>query len=247
MLRRAFALASGPLVLGSIALLLNHLRFGSPWRFGYRFMIVPPFLRERLLEHGQLSVAYLARNLRYIVLELPMVVRDTPGDVVFPGSPAIRRAWACSSSRPPSSPCSRPCRTRGAATESSFSAAWLSLILTCLPRLLYYNTGWVQWDGRFLVNAWPMWLLLTATGLRRFPPRVALALMVLSVVSNSWAVMLSVFSGLARVLSVEVWPRRRDARFFETFCWAGWFSGRPRRRSGVTLWEQAPASGGRSG
>ncbi len=197
-LQRAFALASGPLVLGSITLLLNHLRFGTPLQFGYRYMIVPPFLRERLLEHGQFSLAHLARNLQYVILELPMVVRDAAGDIVFPWLASNPQGMGVLFVTPAfvAVLAALPNKSGGRRTFLLL-AAWLSLILTCLPGLFYYNTGWVQWGGRFLVDAWPMWLLLAATGLRRFPTRVALALIVLSVVSNSWAAILTV---------LRVWP-----------------------------------------
>jgi hypothetical protein len=73
-------------------------------------------------------------------------------------------------------------------------AGWslvLSLGLTLLPGLLYYNSGWVQWGGRFLMDAWPLWLLLAWEGLHRLPLRWSLTLIVLSVASNLWAVLLT--------------------------------------------------------
>ena len=197
-LHGSLALTTGPLVLGSMTLLLNHLRFGTPWQFGYRFMIVPPFLRERVFEHGQLSFSYLGRNFRYVVLELPMVIRDTAGDVVFPWFASNPQGMGVLFVTPAFIALLAALPSRGSGSRFVLlTVAWLALILTCLPGLLYYNTGWVHWGGRFLMDAWPMWLLLTATGLRRLPPRAAIALIMLSVMSCSWAAVLT----LARV-----WP-----------------------------------------
>jgi len=197
-LHRIVQLAAGPIVLGIVALGLNHLRFGSPWQFGYRFMIVPQFLRERLIEHGQLSIAYLARNMRFMFLELPMVIRDSAGDLVFPYIASDPRGMGLLFVTPAfiallaALPWRRP-----RSWSALLVATWMALFLTCLPGLLYYNTGWVQWGGRFLVDAWPAWLLLAATGLRRIPSRAADALIVISVACSAWAVVLTL---------LRVWP-----------------------------------------
>ena len=60
----------------------------------------------------------------------------------------------------------------------------MSLLLVTLPALFYFNTGWVQWGGRYLLDSWPLWLLLTALGLGRLDRRVAALLVAASIVSN---------------------------------------------------------------
>jgi hypothetical protein len=68
-----------------------------------------------------------------------------------------------------------------------------------LPSLLYFNTGWVQWGARYLVDGWPLWLMLAGLGLHRVRRPVAAGLIWLSVISNLWA------AGLA---ATGWWPIR---------------------------------------
>jgi len=190
-------LLAGPAVFGTITLLLNKIRFGSLGEFGYSFMIVPPFLRERLAEHGQLSWAYLARNLQYVGLQAPMVIRDHSGDLVFPYLASNPHGMGLVFVAPAFLALAAAVWVTGRSQNRVLATAWLSLALVCLPGLLYYNTGWVQWGGRFLIDAWPLWLLLAAIGLRRLPPRLSIVLIVMSVVSNGWGALL---------VALRVWP-----------------------------------------
>ncbi|RLE17137.1 MAG: hypothetical protein DRJ50_14425, partial [Actinobacteria bacterium] len=197
--RRVSALlkaALAPAIAGALTLVLNHLRFGSVFDFGYFYMFTPPELLHRLLEHGQLSLVYLGKNIQYLVCEPPMSIRNGDGALVFPYfasnpygmglffvTPAFLAIFVNLHPR---------CLTR-----SRTIVTWLSLFLICLPGLLYFNTGWVQWGGRFLLDAWPLFLMLTAWGLERAPMRLVFALVALSCLSNFWAVLLSV---------LRIWP-----------------------------------------
>ena len=189
--RHALVLAAlFPLALGAVHLVLNALRFGSPLEFGYRLMLTPPELREALTTWGPFNPVFLTTNLRFLLLQPPVAVTDAAGAWTFPFltsdphgmgvlfvTPAfvgvvlgLGRSW----------------RSRGL-----LAACWLSLILITVPSLFYFNTGWVQWGGRYLLDAWPMWLMLAALGLGRINRRLALALVALSVISNVWAAALT--------------------------------------------------------
>jgi hypothetical protein len=196
-LRRLAPLLTCPLILGVITLLLNLRRFGSISEFGYRFMVAPPFLRERFFEHGQLSLAHLGRNLRFVGAQAPVAVRDSTGDLTFPFFASDPHGMGILFVTPAFVALVGAVWTQGRARSGLLAAAWISLVLTCLPGLLYYNTGWVQWGGRFLIDAWPLWLLLAALGLRRLPAKVSMALILLSVLSNAWA---------AFLIASRIWP-----------------------------------------
>lgn len=187
----------GPLVFGGAALALNFLRFGSLTQFGYRFMLVPPVLRERLMEHGQLSLDHLGRNLHWVGWQWPVVVFDAGGNWVFPYLASNPQGMGLLWVTPAFIGILVALWARGRHEVRLLLAAWVSLVLCCLPGLLYYNTGWVQWGGRFLMDAWPVWLLLAAVGLRRLPPALSMVLIVLSVFSNLWAALL---------IALRIWP-----------------------------------------
>ncbi len=187
----------GPLVLGGTTLALNWLRFGSITDFGYRFMLVPPFLRERLIEHGQLSWAHFGRNFHWVGWQLPVLVRDGAGDLVFPFLASAPQGMGLIWVTPAFLGLVVAWWARGRREMTLLGATWLSLVLVVLPGLLYYNTGWVQWGGRFLMDAWPIWLLLAVIGLRRLPPALSYFLIVVSVLSNCWAALL---------VAMRIWP-----------------------------------------
>lgn len=180
-----------PLIIGAGHLVLNHARFGSPFDFGYRYQLTPPELRERIDTHGTISLAHLPRNVHYNLLQPPVVVRDSAsgsprfpflvsdphGMGVFFVTPAflmtfftVHRRW----------------RARGL-----LPACWLSLGLVLAPSMLFFNTGWVQWGGRYLVDVWPLLLILTALGMHRINHRMSVVLIMLSLVSNLWATLLT--------------------------------------------------------
>jgi hypothetical protein len=194
---RAAPMMVGPMLLGLVTLALNEMRFGSPFEFGYRFMIVPPELRARLLEYGPISIAHLARNLHYVVLGIPQTVRDAAAEPVFPLLVSDPHGMGLFFVTPAFVAAFLAVTATDRRRRILLGLTWVSLVLTCLPGLLYYNTGWVQWGGRFLLDGWPMWLVLTALGLRRMPRTLAWVLVVLSVLSNAWATLLT---------TTGIWP-----------------------------------------
>jgi hypothetical protein len=191
-LRALTVAALFPVIIGAGHLAVNYARFGSPFDFGYRYQLTPPELRERIEAHGTLSLAHVPRNVRYNVLQPPVVVRDPEsGSPTFPFlvsdphgmgaifvTPAflmilftVHRRW----------------RARGLVL-----ACWVSLVLVLTPSMLFFNTRWVQWGGRYLVDAWPLLMILTALGMHRVNPRLSALLIMLSLASNVWATLLTV-------------------------------------------------------
>ena len=190
---RALAVAAlFPVVVGVGHLALNHVRFGSPFDFGYRYQLTPPELRERIEAHGTVSTAYLARNLRFNLLQPPVVVRD-------PASGSPRFPYLVSDPRGMGVLFVTPAflmmlltahgqwRARGLV-----AACWLSVALVLVPSMLFFNTGWVQWGGRYLLDAWPLLMILTALGMHRIDRRMSALLIALSLASNLWATLLTI-------------------------------------------------------
>jgi hypothetical protein len=190
---RALALASlFPIVLGGLHLVLNRLRFGSLLEFGYRFMLTPPELRSAIEEHGPFSLAFLARNLRIFFVQPPVPSVNESGVWSFPFLASDPNGMGLLFVMPAAAGVVLAVggRWRG---RGLIAACWLSLALVTVPSLLYFNTGWVQWGARYLLDAWPMWLMLAALGLGRMRGRMAWLLVTLSVASNLWAAVLTAF------------------------------------------------------
>jgi hypothetical protein len=185
--RRALALALlVPVALGAAHLALNAVRFGSPLEFGYRFMLTPPELRQALAQWGPFNPVFLSTNVHYLLLQPPITVVDEAGRLAFPFVASDPHGMGVLFVTPAFVGIllafGRNLRSRGLV-----AACWLCLVLVTLPPLFHFNTGWVQWGGRYLLDAWPMWLMLASIGLGRMNRRLAAALVVLSVIGNVWA------------------------------------------------------------
>lgn len=191
-LRAVVLMGVGPALIGGLHLVLNHLRFGSALQFGYRFMLTPAELRSALEQHGQLNLAFLGTNLRYLFVQPPVAVVTESGGLTFPylASDPLGMGIVFSTPAALAVVLAIGGRWRG---RVLVAACWVSLVLVTIPSLLYFNTGWVQWGARYLLDAWPMWLMLTALGLGRIKPSIAWALVGLSVASNVWAAVLTTF------------------------------------------------------
>jgi hypothetical protein len=190
--------AAAPAVLAVVVLaVLNQARFGSPADFGYGLMITPPQLVEKLSSHGQFSLAYLAHNLHWVVLAPPRLVGDAASGLpAFPLLASDPRGMGIFFVTP--AYLAMVLSLGGGRWKQPLVlTAWLSLVLICTPGWLYFNSGWVQWGGRFMVDAWPLFLLLTAIGLRHLPARLVGVLIVASLLSNLWAVLLT---------TLRLWP-----------------------------------------
>jgi hypothetical protein len=195
--RALAAAALFPLVIGGIQLGLNAARFDSPFEFGYRFQLTPPDLRMRIDTHGSLSHVYLAENIRYNFLQPPVVATDPEtGGLRFPFLKSDPHGMGVFFVTPAFLMILMSWRRQWGAPRLVL-ASWMSLAAVTLPALLFFNTGWVQWGGRYLLDAWPLWLILTALGLQCVNNKVATVLIGLSVVSNLWA---------AVVLTGGWWP-----------------------------------------
>jgi hypothetical protein len=191
LLRAVLMAAVFPLLLGGTHLALNAARFGSPLEAGYRFMITPPDLRQRIEAHGPIDTAFVGENVRYQLLQPPVWVEDTEsGELEFPYLVSDPKGMGVFFVTPAFLLVFLTAHRQWRAGVL-LAACWISVGLVTLPSLLYFNTGWVQWGGRYLLDSWPMLLLLSSLGLQRIHGRVGVILIVLSAVSNLWGAALS--------------------------------------------------------
>lgn len=176
---RSWMLASllPPAVAVALLLAYNQVRFGSAFDFGYARQQVAPELAADLVAYGQFSPHYVARDLRVMFLGLPLwdgragrLVPDPHGMSLFLTTPAY---LLCLRARPDT-----PWR-RG---------AWAALLLTLVPLMCYYNTGWWQFGWRFSLDCAAPSLVLLAAGAGSGKGRVVRALIVASVAVNAWGV-----------------------------------------------------------
>jgi hypothetical protein len=149
----------------------NMIRFGSPTEFGHTFLEVR---QQAQIEHyGLFSLHYLPRNLCVALLQLPLVVSQSPwlkinghGLALWLTTPALFLLVSRERS---------PIRR----------ALWITIACVALPSLLYQNSGWVQFGYRFSLDYTVLLVALIACCGRPLT-LVAKALIVASLVMNLW-------------------------------------------------------------
>jgi hypothetical protein len=156
-----FVLALGACVCAY--LILNYLRFGSPWNTGYQYLPLEGFLAERVARYGLFHPAYLPANLVHLFLQgfhvkfappalLAVEGMDPLGTSLTFASPfvffALRARWQ----------------------KPLLLAAWTSILLSIGIACCYYNNGFAQNNAqRFTLDFLPVLMLLVVIGAARGP------------------------------------------------------------------------------
>jgi hypothetical protein len=178
------------LMIGSVLMTLNWLRFADPFEFGHRYLDIR--WQKRMQEVGIFSLDYLGRNLRCMLTLWP-VWGDGPwggrlpkvslhGTNILIGAPWLF-ALALGRER---------CPQRWGLLISALAVA--------LPSLLYQNSGQIQFSYRFALD----WL-----------PLVLAALVFGGGAKRPWFPLL-VCAGAAWQLYGAYWFGRRPAQLFVT-------------------------------
>ncbi len=137
-----------------------------------------PRLQTDLAEYGQFHLHYIPRNLRAMLLALPVwdaatrrPTVDGEGLSLLLTTPAIIYIAAA--------------RKRSPLTLG----AWTALGLLLLPLLLYYNTGWWQFGYRFSLDFMIPVMVLLATAMRSPLSWLARGLILAGVAINLYGVL----------------------------------------------------------
>lgn len=144
------------LVCGALAMAHNAARFGSPFEFGHRYLVIR--WSGRIHRWGLFHYHYLSKNLAVVLASIPWFSRDYPyyvkislhGLALWFTSPNL--LWAVWPRRVPP------------------LAIGLAIPTACVAfaDLLYQNSGWVQFGYRFSLDYMPALIVLLAIGGRRF-------------------------------------------------------------------------------
>jgi hypothetical protein len=137
--------------IAGVALVLNYLRFDSPFEFGHYYLNV--VWAERIQRYGLFNYHYLSRNLAVMLTLLPRILTHPPyvkiswhGLGLFFTTPIfLYTLWP--RRRTPVSPW-----------------LYLSCLLPLIPHLLYQNSGWVQFGYRFSLDYTVFLVMLLALG-----------------------------------------------------------------------------------
>jgi hypothetical protein len=170
--------AAVPLAVAVAALLwYNWVRFANPLDFGYLTENVAQKLADDLRRHGQFSLYYVSRNLRAMLLALPVwnakpgvLLPDGEGLSLLLTTPAL--VYLVTARR----------------AEAVMVGAWVAVVALLLPLVTYYNTGWYQFGYRFSLDFIIPLVVLLALGVRERVPGLMRVLIGVGVLVNAWGV-----------------------------------------------------------
>lgn len=135
----------------------NWLRFGNLFEYGYRFIEEAPYLAQIREKNGIMSFANLPINIWHMFFELPRFVWENgsrlnfnlKGNSIFFLSPPLLAAfWA--------NPLKR----------IEIAALWIAAIITMIPSLLLYSTGWMQFGYRYSLDITVILVVLSIFGMK---------------------------------------------------------------------------------
>lgn len=159
------------LVVSVLILLYNQARFGSPFDNGLDYHLYSEFFREDFLTYGVFDLVYVAENFYYTYLYYPYSLNPIDFKIkcgsLFLMSPLffalLYALWQ----------------------DRRWIGTWmlfLSIILGNIPLLLLMGPGSGLVGPRYTLDFIMPLLLLTALGMRRWPNRVVVALILISMI-----------------------------------------------------------------
>jgi len=174
----------------------NQIRFGSPFDFGYEYMLVAQRLKDDLAVYGQFHPHFIFENLRDNFLRLPywdencrMLAFSPQGTSIFITSPLLLYVIARSGATKQSPRSNKETASRYALAATWRTGAWLSIGIIALLHALYYNSGAVQVGYRFSLDFMPVIIMLLAFAFKKKIPVPALSLIAFSVFINYFGVL----------------------------------------------------------
>ncbi len=143
----------------------NWLRFGSPFEYGYRFIQESSYLAEIRERRGIMSPSNVPMNLWHMIFAFPSFTWknglklnfDLKGNsIFFLTPPFLAIFWAT------------PWKKIGKRITLNpyVSVLWLAAIVTMIPSLLIYSTGWMQFGYRYSLDITVILLLLSVFGMK---------------------------------------------------------------------------------
>ena len=186
-IRRCLLLSLPPLLMGTLLLYYNHIRFEQWHEFGHRYLAGGQM--ERIQRYGLFDLVFLKRNIIAAFALLPLISSHMPfltyswhGMAIQVSSPQL--LW---SFRAPE--------------ERKYFIPWMTLLVfmicTFSLLLLYQNTGWVQYSWRFILDLTPALTVMAALSLRRADQILRLAI--------GWGVMVNLVGALIFGREGDLW------------------------------------------
>lgn len=166
MLYRGIVIFGVPLGIGTIGFFLyNYLRFGNIFEYGYRYIREAPQLAQMRITHGVMSLWHIPNNLWYFALNIPSLtwqhgphlgINLYGNSLFFLSPPLLAIFWAVPIIY----------KSHKWKIDPYVASLWIGAVVTFLPSLMLYSTGWMQFGYRYALDIFPLLVLLTVFGMK---------------------------------------------------------------------------------
>lgn len=143
-------------IFTSLLMLYNYARFNHPLEYGYSYINEAPNLQARREQYGISSIRHIPHNLRHMVWQVPKISPregwridfDLQGNSIFFLTPPFLAAFL-------------------AWRRNIYPILlWLTAVVTILPTLMHYSTGWMQFGYRYSLDITAILVLLSLFGIK---------------------------------------------------------------------------------
>jgi len=151
------------LIFGSIFLLYNYLRFNNIFEYGYSYLSDQASL---IKQRGSISsVSNIPQNAWYMFFETPNLTFmngfrlnfNLQGNSIFFLTPPLLAIFLAS-------PIGK--KGRDFFVNPYITSLWFASIITTVPILMHFSSGWMQFGYRYSLDITPLLLLLSLFGIK---------------------------------------------------------------------------------
>lgn len=165
-LKNLFLVFIFPLVFFALlSFAYNYLRFNNPLEFGYSYIHESSYLAQLRHENGLSSLRNLINNSWYMFFEIPSISFSDKfhfnfnlnGNSIFFLTPPFLAAFLANPI---------VIKKRKIIVDIYILSLWGTLILTIIPSLMHYSSGWMQFGYRYSLDITVLLLLLSIFGMK---------------------------------------------------------------------------------
>lgn len=175
------------LAISIIFFLYNFVRFGNIFEYGFSYIHESPYLEKLREQNGAFSIKNVPQNFWYMLFEIPGIslsdkfnfnINLKGNSIFFISSPFLAGFLAF------------PIIKKGKkfVFQPLIAFLWLTAIITILPSLMHYSSGWMQFGYRYSLDITVLLLLLSIFGIKGKLNLLYILGVIFSVVMYIWGI-----------------------------------------------------------
>lgn len=169
-----------------LAFFYNYIRFNNPLEFGYSYINEAPSLAQIRKENGLSSFKNLINNSWYMLFEIPKISFSerfhfnfnlNGNSILFLTPPFLAIFLA------------NPFKIKKKLIIDPYIfSLWLTAVITIIPSLMHYSTGWMQFGYRYSLDITVLLLLLSIFGIKGKLNLLYIIGVIFSVIIYAWGI-----------------------------------------------------------